>query len=256
MTYARKSWQEERLCWRPVVQLNLVRSIILLLDLLSTEISSSDQHRGAAYISPVPSDESEEDEDGQIRMLNSYDDADAAAGAGAKNDRRQPVDKGKRVEYSFKFSEKHRFMHVRLGPLRSVQRDLMKLLGAGSEEPVPSGPTYPAPFEYPASSYATPSPSPRMDRSPSTSPRHPQEFFVRSSVGWRSALGKIGPVSPKQSHSSYSNPLAKSVDDTTGIIAGCRDNMRSLWEDPVIKAILRKHGRKLEDEAGLRVSVV
>jgi hypothetical protein len=40
-------------------------------------------------------------------------------------------------------------------------------------------------------------------------------------------------------------------DDATEVIASCRDDMKALWEDKAVQALLQKHNNRLQDSAGL-----
>ena len=40
-------------------------------------------------------------------------------------------------------------------------------------------------------------------------------------------------------------------DDATDVIASCKDDMKTLWNDPEVKAVLKKRKVKLQDSAGL-----
>lgn len=39
--------------------------------------------------------------------------------------------------------------------------------------------------------------------------------------------------------------------DPTGVMAACRDDVISLWQDPAVRDVLRKHNVRLEDGPGL-----
>jgi hypothetical protein len=84
MQYARETWLEERSSWRAIIQLNLIRSIVTLLDFLGDALS------GPTFDSPSA-----------LGML---------------------------------LTEKHRLLRLRLAPLRGVQQDLQRRLGAAAVE--------------------------------------------------------------------------------------------------------------------------
>ena len=101
MTYAQQAWAEERAAWRTVIQLNLLRNVNTILDVLTQEMSAA-----------VVDDSSDED------LL-----------AGPSSSKAPP-------QAPLRFSEKHRLLRLRLLPLRSVQEDLQARLGA-SDWPTP-----------------------------------------------------------------------------------------------------------------------
>ncbi|KAL5495940.1 hypothetical protein ACEPAI_1404 [Sanghuangporus weigelae] len=190
LTYARKAWQEERDSWRAVIQLNLLRSVNTILDILQREMT------GSGYISsPTSSDSEDEDEQHDSTHLQ--------------------------------FTEMHKLLKLRLAPLRRVQKDLECRLGSGAEEPT--------------------------DAPPGTiTEAAPQEFYVRSSTGWKSTLEKLKSRNSTGSRddSHTREWREREAEETNAIIAGCRDDMRSLWLDPTIRQMLARRKLRLEDSAG------
>jgi guanine nucleotide-binding protein alpha-1 subunit len=45
--------------------------------------------------------------------------------------------------------------------------------------------------------------------------------------------------------------LGDEDDEIADVIAGCKDYMKELWEDPVVRALLDKRKSRLEDSPGL-----
>lgn len=153
---------QERDSWRAVIQLNLLRSINTILDILQRDMANS-----GSPSSPISSESDSEDDEPRLRMR-------------------------------LHFTENHKLLKLRLAPLRRVQKDLERRLGSGAEEPTPSkDPTVAA----------------------------PQEFFVRSSTGWKTTLDKLRPRSSTGSREdAHSRELReREAEETTAIIAGCRD---------------------------------
>lgn len=139
-----------------------------------------------------------------------------------------------------KFKEKHKQLRIRLSPLQQVQRELEQQLGAASTEIYAATPTSAAPFE-------TATPSGR---------RAPHEFSINSSNGWKTALDKFrkGP-SNRSEATNGTNKVSKDVEEEIAeIIAGCREDIKSLWEDPIIKEVLVRRKARIEDAPGLYVS--
>ncbi|KAI1784642.1 G-alpha-domain-containing protein [Ganoderma leucocontextum] len=98
LAFAPKAWKAERASWRAVIQLNLVRSINHILDVLNAEMSKSSNpasppHPPDTVDSPTPSPPS-----------------------------------------PFQFSHTHALLKLRLGPLRRVEADLKQLIGAATHE--------------------------------------------------------------------------------------------------------------------------
>ncbi|KAF8208341.1 heterotrimeric G protein alpha subunit [Mycena galopus ATCC 62051] len=180
MQYAREAWEKERTGWRAVVQLNIVRSIILILEIMEAEMSGNGTFEG---------------DDDEIEVVHRHRDS-TSSGADA-------------------FTDKHRMLLIRLAPLRGLEADLKRRLGAGAEPVHPSAPMYATPFDEPA-----PVPSPK--RSP--------EFFVRS---WTDA------IEPTLDH-----------DSSTITLMTCKEDMQALWADPAVQLALERRKVRLADTAG------
>ncbi|RPD63398.1 G-protein alpha subunit [Lentinus tigrinus ALCF2SS1-7] len=94
LAYCQDEWEAERTSWCMVIQLNLVRGINFILDMLSEEIA------GGSYTAAPDSDVSDDDE------------ARFSPSTG-----------------NVHLSGKHRLLKLRLAPLRTVQRDLELRIG-------------------------------------------------------------------------------------------------------------------------------
>lgn len=136
------------------------------------------------------------------------------------------------------FKERHRVLQLRLGPLRRIQTDLEQRLGAASTEPDSTSVTNAAPFAD----------SELIGR------RALQEFSVNSTNGWKSALDKFRSMRARNSDEAQVGSLRrlKSKDDETAeVIAGCRDDMKAIWEDSVVREMLSRRKTRIEESAGL-----
>jgi guanine nucleotide-binding protein subunit alpha len=182
MQYARDAWEQERGGWRAVVQLNIIRSIILILEIMEAEMSGN-----------VPLD----DDEAPRRFSDSAADV---------------------------FTDKHRMLLIRLAPLRGVEADLKRRLGAGAEPIHPSQPMAATPFDDPM-------PIPLPKRAP--------EFFVRS---WTDA---IDPSHLQAGSSSHAD-----LDSSTITLMTCKDDMHALWSDPAVQLALDRRKVRLADTAG------
>ena len=151
-----------------------------------------------------------------------------------------------------KFSEKHRLLKDRLEPLTTVQDCLESNLGAASLDPHSSSALGAAAFEE------------------HNSGRRPlQEFSINSSNGWKTALEKfrtlrsapappprVDPVTLNDASSpvnatATANKTRLSEDDIAEIIASCRDDIKSLWDDDIVTETLIRRKVRLEDGPGL-----
>jgi guanine nucleotide-binding protein subunit alpha len=196
MKYARAAWKSERAGWRSVIQLNLIHSIITIVETLQREVDGD-------HLDDMSDDEN--------------------IGTDAFH------------EPTFTLTEKHRLLKLRLGPLRRVEADLKKHLGASSED-FSSRPMQATPFDAP--SMRTGSPPPFMRRA--------NEFVVRS---WKDALK---PSMSRATHAGQTREKPDS-DEATEVIAGCREDMKALWEDETVQTVLKKRKLQLDESAGLYV---
>ncbi|KAF9461031.1 G-protein alpha subunit [Collybia nuda] len=192
MTYARTAWKQERASWRAVIQLNIIRSVMTIIETLEAEAD--------------PSTDDDYDEDGSNSMSHES----------------QPT---------IPLTEKHQLLTLRLGPLRRVETDLKRRLGAGADEESAVGGTE-----------VLDGPEPPIIR--------PKEFYVR---GWRSAFVAPGALVKAMRNGGGWNGHGgekEIVDEATEVIACCRDDMKALWADQVVQAVLRRRRMRLEDSAG------
>ena len=103
LTYAAKAWAEERTAWRTVVQLNLVRNIVTVLDILNQEMSIV----------------TDDDADSDLEEPETPSTTPSQA---------LPVPAPSATPLIF--NERHRLLRLKLAPLRSLQGDLRARLGA------------------------------------------------------------------------------------------------------------------------------
>ncbi|KAH8103250.1 G-protein alpha subunit-domain-containing protein [Phellopilus nigrolimitatus] len=239
---------EECASWRAIVQLNLLRSVILILDILQSALAGT----GASFNSnlipqfllslTIMTREIKAVRKTRAVQVSSYDKLVRLKGELAHayelvwNILGRERQKRENSAYlldddddampppppaaGIALSETHKLLRLRLAPLRRVQADLERRLGSSAEEPVSVAggpPTVPAPFDG-ASSTAV------------GAAHRPQEFFVRSSTGWKSALDHLRPRSSS---------------------AGSREeDMHALWTDSVVRQLLTVCRLHLKDSAG------
>lgn len=145
-----------------------------------------------------------------------------------------------------KFIDKHSILRMRLGPLSSVQQILETKIGTASLEPHSTSVNTAAPFDQP-------SPSGR---------RGLQEFSINSSNGWKTALDKFRTLRTAPSNGRQENGAAQagpsvtrrardSEEEIVEVIASCREDIKTLWEDDIITEMLNRRKVRLEDAPGL-----
>ena len=200
MKYARAAWKQERASWRAVIQLNLIRSVITIVETLQAEMDGDP-------IAPL-----------RFNPLN--------MGPGSLFRRSMDTDSDAfSLEVpppSAQLTDKHRLLKLRLGPLRRVEADLMRQLGAGTEEVVGEGIGAGVIGEG-------------LKRACSRS----REFGVRE---LKDALYR----SRQNTTRGEGQP-----DEATEIIASCREDIKALWTDDVVRRVLEKRKVRVEESAGL-----
>ncbi|KAG6884401.1 hypothetical protein C0993_011489 [Termitomyces sp. T159_Od127] len=205
MKYARAAWKAERLSWRAVIQLNLIRSIITIVEALQAEMDDE----------PVRL---------HSRPLLATPEPDAAPLCESTDSESPDLDMDTWAAEPIQLTETHELLKRRLGPLRRVETDLKRLLGAGTEEVAGGGGGVLG-----------------EDAVGQT-----REFGVR---GWKHVFeGPLAALSGSSKHNSRDKSGA--VDDATEVIAECRQDISALWVDPAVKAVLKKRRIRLEDSAG------
>jgi len=224
LTYAYQAWLDERASWRSVIYLNLIRSVNYILDVLALEMSNQEisRHPLTATIAhplaySMHFEESETDFSDDETLI---------------------------VRPPLAFTGRHKLLKLRLAPLRGVQKDLEGQIGAGASEPQDLSTWYnstdPAPFVE----------AERLAARPSNS-RQPNEFFVRSNCGWKETLSKLRPRhSSSQDHPKQAK---RKHEEVIRILAGCGGDIKSLWTDDVVQAVLKRRNIRLEESSGLSV---
>lgn len=222
MTYARDAWNAERASWRSVIQLNLVRSIITIVETLQAEMAgdrpSSDSLPKSPRHSPAISPKSSSSfttasPTGSIILQQSTSD-----------------------NVSSLLNGKHQLLQIRLGPLRRVEADLKRRFGeqAYEDEGVSSIPLGPLKLDV-----------------------DPQDLY-RKEFGVGRLMEALKRSLPSQENPrgggdpGYNRNTADNVvDEATEVIASCKEDMVALWSDPAVRIVLKKWNVRLEDSAGL-----
>jgi guanine nucleotide-binding protein alpha-1 subunit len=139
------------------------------------------------------------------------------------------------------WSEQHRLLKLRLGPLRSVQRDLEERLGAASQDLDENAPYSNQVLAFDPNADAVAPLTPRVYNAKS-----PGEFFIRSNNGWKTALDKLLPSGTKGKET-----VAVQNDEFADIIAGCAADIAAIWHDELVQELLKRRKMRLEDQPGL-----
>lgn len=145
------------------------------------------------------------------------------------------------------FTEKHKRLKLRLGPLREVQNDLELRLGAAATEPEDSAAS---------DAFSTSGSCASSHVYQTNKPRSSREFFVTSSSGWKSTLNKVRPRISSSSPDLENNKTrlrrrARHADDVADVICGCKEDIQVLWSDNMVQELLRRRNIRLEESSGL-----
>jgi guanine nucleotide-binding protein subunit alpha len=117
MKYAHAAWCHERASWRAVIQLNLLRSIIAIVETLQAEMDNDPVT--SRPLSPI-------DMNTDTLLRPSFDTIRSEDDVASK-----PL--------SVPLTDKHHILKLRLGPLRRVEADLKRRLGVASTEETAGG---------------------------------------------------------------------------------------------------------------------
>ena len=222
LEYAHQAWLDERASWRSVIYLNLIRSVNNILDILTKEMSRenpTDRPPSPVPAHPLVSSQS------SLETETDFSDDETLV-----------------VQPLLPFTDKHKVLKLRLAPLREVQTDLERQIGAGASEP-PDLSTY---YRF---TDAAPFVGAEALAARSRNPRQPNEFFVRSDCGWKETLSRLHPrLSMAPDHP---NPIDRKRRAVVDIVAGCGEAIESLWTDEVVQAALKRRRIRLEEESGL-----
>ena len=81
-----------------------------------------------------------------------------------------------------------------------------------------------------------------------------QDVCVRAGSGWKGLLSSLQDVGGSAKEPRRPSTAEGRKDDPTAVLAACRDDIIALWEDPVVKSVLKRRGIRLQDMPGLCVS--
>lgn len=94
-------------------------------------------------------------------------------------------------------------------------------------------------------------PTPKSGSDDSNGKTRPQDFFVWSNAGWKNTLraGRSS-VDNTRAEKELSRRRAEE-NETAGVLASCADDIKALWGDETVQAILRKRRIRLDLMPGL-----
>jgi len=262
MRYARAAWDAERASWRAVIQLNVIRSIISIVETLQAEMDGDVLEENIPDTPMTPKTGVPTFVSSNTPTTETAFHYDSLSSPGASpsvvssfaikrpSAITQPASPATisrtnaMAPLSSLLTAKHQLLKLRLGPLRRVETDLQKRLGAGAlDEPDGAG-AHLGELNIDTESSGIV----RRQRS---------EFSVHR---LHDALEKSSqPTSRQGSQRGHGNDETSMlgetspgmVDEATEIIASCQEDMKALWADEAIRVILKKRKIRMEETAGL-----
>uniref|UniRef100_A0A0W0EZX8 Guanine nucleotide-binding protein alpha-4 subunit n=1 Tax=Moniliophthora roreri TaxID=221103 RepID=A0A0W0EZX8_MONRR len=257
--YTPTAFREERILWRAVIQLNIVRSIRIILDAISLPTSplmspSTSPHPHKRKLShnrerrisnsfasngdPGPS--SPRGSNGHA--FSSYYRADSGNESDGESDSEFHAGRSDHSSVAF-YSSPWESLKMRLLPLKHIEALLIAKL-------VP-------PNEDEATQLAGPSHSARQGAQPPLAYRT-HEVFVRPGAGWKGALSKarhipsasLGGDEKTSRPTSAGNAGLETPDEPQEVLHQCRRDIIALWNDEGVRAILAHRKIRLEEFPG------
>ena len=228
MRYAREAWDDKRASWRAVIQLNIIRSIILIIETLQAEID------GEAV--PVTQASNIPNLGPSTKNLLTINSGIVPSNLDKQSDFSQ-ANALSHSKLSIILNTNHKLLKLRLAPLRRVEADLELRLGEAAAEEQDG-----LADEYGPLGFA---------------PKQRREFGVRKLT---EALEKVSlrlENGISNSSTEVGNPLSEKnspehkVDEPTEVLAGCLDDMKALWNDRAVRVVLKKRRVLSKETAGL-----
>ncbi|KAI9061527.1 G-alpha-domain-containing protein [Trametes sanguinea] len=246
LAFAPKAWKAERASWRAVIQLNLVRSINHILDVLSQEMSKAPSPTSpvqSPFLRPATAQGRHDNQ--TAPPTNASTIITAASSTASDLDRSSSSSSPSPTERSsspppVQFTNTHALLKLRLVPLRRVEADLKQLIGAATDELAPDSSVSPDGAVEDANAAVL------FDGT--VSRRRPAEFYVRSNNSWRDALRSAYQGLHGEGDTRAVSTLdgQSKLEDATEIIASCAEDMQALWNDPVVRDVLRRRKIRLD----------
>jgi len=268
--YTPTAFRQERILWRAVIQLNVVRSIRTILEAISsTSVSTSTTT--SPYSSPklksrVPrisqNSDSGRSKNGESSRAVENSLRGSGGGYGNDSDSERGGRRSNRSSTLLGVPSPLENLKNRLAPLRRVETLLIaKLVPPNEEEPTHLGRSSGSSGSPVSQTFPTrPHHLPRRPSQNGVLPRD-QEFFVRASQGIKGVLtrARVANSSVSESDDSVSDRRATNLgngdvetpDEVQEVLNACQDDMIQLWYDENVREILRTKKIRLEESSGL-----
>ncbi|KAG6850077.1 hypothetical protein H0H93_001427 [Arthromyces matolae] len=281
--YTPTAFREERILWRAVIQLNIVRSIRIILETLASPLPppkspktspySSPRSRTRSISRPPPLPSHIPPLPDSIR--NGHNGNGHHHGNSSRHPSDERVDSGN--EFSDEESDNNEFnfsrsnpssttlipspleaLKARLEPLRHIEALLIaKLVPPNEDEATHLGSTVSS-ASHPLANGQYPSPTHSNSNSNAQSYQfRTQEIFVRPGAGWKGALSKARVIgNTRGEDSNLGRPTSagttglETQDEPQQVLNQCRKDIMMLWNDDVVREILVRKKVRLEELPG------
>ncbi|GJE90625.1 G-protein alpha subunit [Phanerochaete sordida] len=218
-------FRNERLAWRTIIQLNLIRSLKTLLEVMQEEMAHpteapppppvlSEKARGKLPMgAPVP-----------LSVVNGVGPAGKPPPAATRSVRfsTQPASQAP-------LTDVHRRARMRLLPLLKLESELTLQLFPELAAAIAQGQSLegavPANVSFTPALTAT------------------KEVTVRAGNGWKDVLGKL----QKEKKGKQGQSL---IDELSAVLDASKEDIVGMWEDRAVKDMLRRRGIRLQDMPG------
>ncbi|KAJ3784066.1 guanine nucleotide binding protein, alpha subunit [Lentinula aff. detonsa] len=243
------AFHAERIAWRAVIYLNLVRSVRRILDTLSPEADIDDH-------------DDEPLETASIIISSNGHPPSTISGTRVP---KYEVYK-KRLEPLIQLEEKLTRLLTAPGdsdeptrlPLSWHQHDSLMTMSNGRPTPtitIPQTNFLSQSQSLPVSPTSYPSPTP--SNGPPSNSRKGKEVTVHSSTNWRKTFGLGGKSkSPKSAHSGEIEGWWEDPDDPVHALNACAPAIQELWKDPNVRQRLDEKRIRLEESAGFYLNEI
>ncbi|KAJ7323002.1 guanine nucleotide binding protein, alpha subunit [Mycena albidolilacea] len=237
--YTPTAFREERILWRAVIQLNIVRSIRTILYALDPTSSTSPPRRRSpssimalagpsAPPQPGTSADAYNYDNYYAGYNNNYASASGYASDGAvDSDPESDPGPSSQSRFNFDPAPEWEALRARLLPLQHVEALLIaRLVPPNEDEPT------------------------RLDFGGGLPPGAEvmKEIFVRPGNRWKASEHQKSPANSRSHSRSHSHGSDR--DEAQEALTACAPAMMALWADPGVRAVLRRRKVRLEEGPG------
>lgn len=283
MRFAQEEWRSELASWRTVIYLNLLRSVLTILDALQAELGDADDPPGTpsgdtdslyAPDSPLPDTEPSQELESPTIAGPAFA-SQPGTSLAALHSRRPSISSVHRLQAkdstaslrkdavtragsSPVLTDHHRALVDRLICLRDVEKSLRKILGTSAEDEVADAAA--------TEEYGVLGTSAALTRPPTPTSQQQQQYqnaslghgpvapsFRRARPSREFSVRRLKDALTPRSHRRSTSSKASSdpaLDEVVERVASARDDMQMLWTDEVVRMVLKRRKVRVEDGAG------